>query len=716
MQTNTKKIIAIFILISSFFGFTNKTYAIGDEFANFLTSVNTYISAGRDVASGILESEQKADTILKKVAQGVAIKLLNNLTQTTINWVNSGYEDWGGGSGESFYLKDPNSFFKNIANKEVNKIVDEIAYDTEKNPYGASIAVDIINASNRNFSDDFQFTLDKSIGDNWQEFENDFGVGGWNGYLEFVTNPANNPVGAALMVNEELNTRKSTEEANIERELSNSDGGGFLSMKECVEWTEGYTPEGTEGYTFDVLSTFGTNDNCKRYETKTPGSVISAKVTQAITSDIRQNELSAAFGNSISAIFTTLFDNLISQGLSYIGSSITNQNTSTYYGSTVAAISDSTYGTSGADNEVNLTELLITGPVDPETGLADSSKTIVALTQKDIQEKTEIYSKTKTLPSKLQILDSCLPGPDYGWEKRFSDIVRKETGKFERKALNAVLDSNQDEAQEALYQVNGKTALIIPQINLRKIDPYTNIPSAGSMYSIISSSVKDISVQDDILDEVSKKAEALAALTGLVNEYIFLGGTTSTEITEEKNQLAAKYLALEPKLSNESALADTEIKLEILDEKIDYLDELYNTCLTEKNTQPIMFDGNGDIDVGYDGVVDTQIDVNFNGTIDGDGNIYTVITGGFIPESEGSLYPINILNRTGTYFERTQDNDSGTSSGPSMSFTKEMWFYCAQPMDLNFNVSNIYKNDDVIVNCNDFYNSSIYDYYPQRTY
>ena len=39
----------------------------------------------------------------------------------------------------------------------------------------------------------------------WRKFNNDFGVGGWAGWLAMTQIPANNPVGFAMLTQQELN-------------------------------------------------------------------------------------------------------------------------------------------------------------------------------------------------------------------------------------------------------------------------------------------------------------------------------------------------------------------------------------------------------------------------------------------------------------------------------------------------------------------------------
>lgn len=86
-----------------------------------ITGVNT-AQQSMGTATGVKEYVIE---ILEQVGATIAGQLLNKLTESTVNWINSGFEE------NPQFVENPTSFFKNIADVEVKAVVDQIGYDSK---------------------------------------------------------------------------------------------------------------------------------------------------------------------------------------------------------------------------------------------------------------------------------------------------------------------------------------------------------------------------------------------------------------------------------------------------------------------------------------------------------------------------------------------------------------------------------------------------------
>ena len=148
------------------------------------------------------------------------------------------------------------------------------------------------------------FNLDRALGDNWQGFDNDFSVGGWNGWLTMTQSPANNGIGASLAANQELGKRIGQKQQAVKEELQQS--GGFLSAKKCVD------PDLPSNYEYNPAQ--DDYDECKKYETKTPGTVIAGLASEITKSNQQQLQQSDEINELLTNAFNGFFNKLTTEG------------------------------------------------------------------------------------------------------------------------------------------------------------------------------------------------------------------------------------------------------------------------------------------------------------------------------------------------------------------------------------------------------------------
>ncbi len=294
--------------------------------------------------------------IIKQFLMAVARKLIDKMTQSTINWINSGFK------GKPLFVENQKSFFNDIKKDELKNLINVVAYDHARFPFGKDYALGLINQTKDTFESDTQYTLSKYTNDTafLDSCQNDFNACGWDGLLMNTIFPQNNSLGYQMMANEELVNRLTgpdSKVATIQGDIQK--GMGFMSPQVCKSnpsWDDSklsgglpkneepkYNPPNPSAYTdpdafeqansayneqYSQLTQKARADFQKKYScpegpaATTPGSVVASSIMNALGSKQRQGELGAALGNSLSAVFDALINKLMSAGLSKLTNTI----------------------------------------------------------------------------------------------------------------------------------------------------------------------------------------------------------------------------------------------------------------------------------------------------------------------------------------------------------------------------------------------------------
>lgn len=279
------------------------------------------------------------ESCLDAIAYTAAKIVLAKITQSTLNWINSGFQ------GSPTFVQNPGSFFASIANEQVSTFTAQIAFDPNRFPFGRITAQNIVKSIQNQLDYNASVTSgnllnydNDSILPYRQRFDNftaDFLYGGgWDGYLAVTQITNANPFDAYIQsVNHIGPVVTSANEIRnpineVTQELQQS--GGFLALKKCVE-PEDYSPA-SDDPTFDRQSaTIAAQDSdpslaeagkqwlfehtCTRYETKTPGTAIAQQMNISLGTSQRQLELADELNESISAVFDALIKQLFNKGV-----------------------------------------------------------------------------------------------------------------------------------------------------------------------------------------------------------------------------------------------------------------------------------------------------------------------------------------------------------------------------------------------------------------
>src|SRR3989344_3912532 len=316
-------------------------------------------TAASSGTTAIKNVKQWAAEVLKQTLMRIARRLLDRLTQSTVNWINSGFH------GSPLFVENTESFFKDIAKSEIKSFIRMTGYDNSRFPFGRQYALDVIDAYQRQFEINAEYTLSKVIQDEayLDAYRNDFNVGGWNAFLINTQCPQINYLGDEMLANEELARRleSTTRSAADTVRDTLQQGLGFLSPETCpsnptynnarnawdrpeFKFNEEYDPPVLEDYGDDVpafraavleydddydarraaaYAVWAEENTCPGgLVNTTPGSVVGAQITKALGSKFSQTELGAALGNSFAAIFEALVNNFMSKGLNALSNKI----------------------------------------------------------------------------------------------------------------------------------------------------------------------------------------------------------------------------------------------------------------------------------------------------------------------------------------------------------------------------------------------------------
>ena len=355
--------IMLMIIIPSILVFTEPKQAQA-QFA-VVESGPAGVAAG--TTAGATSALSLFERVVKEAAMRAARILINNITQSTINWINTG------NFGNPFYLTNQESYFKDIVKFEVRNLVDIYAYNKAKFPFGKQFAINTINSYQRKLEDNAAYSLSNVIKDQayLDSYRSDFNVGGWEGFLINTQYPQNNYIGFTMIANEDLARKvdktSTTAAEKVQDTLDKSQG--FLAPQTCTDnngnnaynkvlknqfvrpsfdsakWQKenpvsacGYqSSSNTDQTNKDIAACvegwnrrfqaakdkWNETNGCKNLATTTPGAVVSNQIMEAMSSKIDQPELAAAMGNSFSAILDAVFNKLFDKAKGLLGSSTT---------------------------------------------------------------------------------------------------------------------------------------------------------------------------------------------------------------------------------------------------------------------------------------------------------------------------------------------------------------------------------------------------------
>jgi|GEM_PF-1157978 len=479
-------------------------------------------------ATAELKKQSQRENCLNAVAYAVSKNMLQQVTTRTLSWINTGL------SGNPLYVRDPNSFLKNIRDQKLTEYLGTVA---DRDPIFGNAIRSTITQQVTGYTDGRMNTMmNTPEAQRYTAFQNDFTSGGWDALLD----PRNNSLGAYFNAIDTVSTRVNTEQQNIKDELVQ--GNGFLNLKKCVEWDNGLSRSDVQkdcsatyenqkrndlaacetrtelilknsciqGVTSryetlikkcaNVDSTMqDTTAQCTRYETVTPGSVIAAQAATITTSPYRQLEQADQINEVLGSFFDQLLTGLFTDGLGGLS------------GRGNARGTNVVIGTNGLPIEsANLTSAerafgyqAVSGGFNGEFDISRPQQLrAIIKTQIDFINRTKDsqVAMARIIPT-LGKLDYCIPGPNPTWkvgtDYNAEIVLSALSGKPPSKALGNTISTISSAA--AVIPVYGTVIAIVGNL----VGTLVNIGTGDEPKSVETKSL-------NIFDKVTNGARKIS--------------------------------------------------------------------------------------------------------------------------------------------------------------------------------------------------------------
>jgi hypothetical protein len=272
-------------------------------------------------AAGSTISQELKECILDPLMIMIAKSLIRQLTTSIVDWINSGFE------GSPSFIQDPAGFFTDIADETLGEFINGTDLGFLCEPFRLDIRIALAQ-SYRPYRQRATCTLSQ-IADNVSGFiEGNNSGGSWDQWLAMTIEPQNNPYGAFLQAQNEVEVRilgrKSINLAKLEW------GNGFLSWEKCTDSEETYHAKreaeqyadaeagsAEAVYAQEIVSkSVNKAQDCK---IMTPGKVIQGQLDNTLSGPLRELELADEFDEIVGALVNQLTKQIFSAAGGLLG-------------------------------------------------------------------------------------------------------------------------------------------------------------------------------------------------------------------------------------------------------------------------------------------------------------------------------------------------------------------------------------------------------------
>lgn len=294
--------VLVFVLAGGLGVPTQQVHAQAFENVNVIGGIGTIKEFVTAAATAATSLDSKALTAKEFYWDAIAYNLaqiaLQQVTKSTIQWINSGFE------GNPAFVTDLEGFLLQSA----DEVIGEYIYGTELGFLCSPIKLDIQIALELAYDSsipEVQCTLSDVVGNVDAFMAGDFLAGGLPGWFELTTNPNNNFFGALASAEYELDRR--LQDQRLRDAYEYIVGDGFLPKKDCIIQGEG--------------------EECS---VTMPGKAIS----EALTFELSTGRRALLEADEINELVGTLFIQLAQQALTSDGGLTGLSRTGGSYGST----------------------------------------------------------------------------------------------------------------------------------------------------------------------------------------------------------------------------------------------------------------------------------------------------------------------------------------------------------------------------------------------
>ena len=415
------------------------------------------------------------DTCLKNIGRLVIKMLLQKLTLSTVNWINSGFD------GQPAYVQDPGRFFEDIAKNEILQFGLEID-NPELFPFGKIWMQNQARAFNNKFTDNARYSLDEMIRSTTPQFsaisfQEDFSQGGWGAWSAMTQYPQNNPLGFQLMASDELQRRLEGTQQSVAQNVRDAlqEADGFLGDQRCIEAETGKVNLNITRSQYDAaLREKPPRRLCSSWEYVTPGQLIAQAATSTIkypeNNLLKAEDLNDAFAAVADALLQHYTNKWMTEGFAKLGGEEGADGTFIYNPDVIRADYSSqtekdfapvhlTNSWLASNPNFNIRTGLTQALIDEQRTYSDKltlqNKELNSTTDgKDYKMGTNGLSNAYGLIPAVNQLDYCIPGPHPGWEED------------SRRVLDAVTNQIVPETEESIKnqteeQIKGAAKVVV---------------------------------------------------------------------------------------------------------------------------------------------------------------------------------------------------------------------------------------------------------------
>ncbi len=512
-----KKIISGILIISFIIpSFTILPKKVEAQWAVFDAGnvVQSTITAGNTtLASASTYSMQLKEFVLDGVLNVIVKQLIRQLTQSIVNWINSGFE------GSPSFLQNPGAFFLDVADQitgaflakyggpltmlcsqfslDINIALRFRYHPSNMKRYTCTLNTIVKNTKNAVDNASINGTKIKNIDEQ-----------GWPNFISLSTEPQNNIYGAYIQAETDLSWRVARERGEQRQEINN--GRGFLSWKKCKSDGSAEAARAEQ----DLKSAQDADEEAyaqmevnkhQTCEIQTPGSVISDQLNLQLGSGLRQLEIADEINEIVNALVAQLMTQVLTKGLGTVSGS---------------GPQDSNSYINNLNNGENSTSEIDT----MRAQILSSTEIPAKLTGEYVEIKKQTYEVYSSINTSYQNTINC---------------TDKKIASAQSDWMKAELERNKSEAIKALENIKTVTDQL-------KTTYDKAVEKLNTIYEI-----RNIANSAKTFKELKVAAEKLAPIT------------TSMNLTSYKDIQDAKEMLATTKASAANSINDSRTKLEM---------------------------------------------------------------------------------------------------------------------------------------------------------
>lgn len=427
--------------------------------ANFLenakTAVESTISAAADVVTSLgVETLVTKEFILDELAFSLAQFTLRKMSNSIIDWINSGFE------GSPAFITDIGGYIQDT----IDEAAGDFIYGTELGFLCSPFELDIrlaLSQSHFDRFDDARCTL-TDIGGNIENFySGTFEEGGWEGWFELIQ-PQNNIHGAYGLASAELGLR--TRDAEFRQAIQIGVDEGFLSWEEC-------TPVA------------GGDEQCTR---RTPGNVISEHLSFELTKGERALLEADEINEIIGAFFSQLAVQAITGATGLLG--LTDDGNYNGTGQSYLDLVEQ----EAVENTFGTETLFVSDAIAAESNYRGLQQGVI--------------DRVNDLESLIAANQSCSSVPNN---------VASHISRHRDNAQNKVDQSNATIA--TLRSIDARyTATDDPEEQLNIYNEFATLQASGQIHSPVQTVAEEFEI-DDIIEEINNEISRVSNLISSCN-------------------------------------------------------------------------------------------------------------------------------------------------------------------------------------------------------